>query len=109
MLLGITAVLVAILAGIVFLLVSQDLSLSDETKYAELQRLHASAGVYHTRLGFFDGVCEDIGATKPFVCNETEGAFAIAVSMKNGDMHCADSTGFIGEVKERLGTKVACK
>jgi len=81
---------------------------ADAERKTQLGRLQASAATYHSRLRYFDGVCSDIGVPDNFVCNDTEDAYAVSISLTKGGFYCADSTGFRGETTYPIENSVRC-
>ena len=81
---------------------------SDTPLIAEMERLHASAQVYYSRLRFFDGVCSDIGVPDYVTCEESSDAYVLEVLLNNGEFYCADSTDFIGTKSTPRARALAC-
>ncbi len=93
----ILVIVVLLGTGVVFFLrYDSGIEVGDAQIQATLLRLQSSAFVYHGRLGYFDGVCSDIGLPKNYVCRETEKSFIIYVQLSDGSWYCADSTNYIG-------------
>lgn len=89
------------------------LNLNVDAKGAELKaqmtRLQSSAGIYYSRLQYYDGVCEDIGVPAGFRCRAKESAYAIETTVKEGLYYCIDSTGFHAETRLSKGEGTACR
>lgn len=76
---------------------------------AELSRLSASALVYKSRIGSYEGLCGDIGVPDKFRCAESTDAYAIEADLSAGLFYCLDSTGFMGKTRISKGMGVACR
>lgn len=97
---------------------------TDQTSSAETERmqdnmnakeslssLRAEAEVYFSDNGNYEGVCSSsyfeilLGDIKRYtgnapICHATAEGFYTYVTLKSGEMYCADSTGFLGEMGE---------
>ncbi len=97
---GLIILVLVIILGtgvILFLKYDSGIEVSDAHIEATMLRLQGSAFVYHGRLGYFDGVCSDIGLPKDYVCRETEKSFIIYAQLSDGTWYCVDSTNFKGK------------
>ena len=104
----VTVGIVAVVGAGFFFLLHLSPSVSDETRFAQINRLNASARVYYGRVAFYTGVCSDIGVVEPYRCTESEESYALEVPLINGGYYCADSTGFLDRVQESVGDKTEC-
>ncbi len=82
---------------------------NDTSIRANSERMRASAQVYYSRVRFYSGVCQDIGALEPpFRCNDSDTAYAVSALLDDGKNHCFDSTGFSGDITWSLETRTVC-
>lgn len=61
-------------------------------------RLQSSAKVYYGRLGYYDGVCKDIGLPEGYACRDSATTFVIYAKLPDDTYYCADSDGYLGNV-----------
>lgn len=89
------------------------LSLNTDTTETQvkinLTRIEASAKVYYGRLGYYNGVCTDIGVPATYRCHASSNAYAIEVPLKDGKYLCLDSAGFSGHTLISKGEGTACR
>ena len=78
-------------------------------KKAQFERLKASADLYYNRLGFYTGVCADIGITTEIKCTDSESAFALEAILAPGSFYCLDSSGFLGSTRISKGAGTICR
>lgn len=76
---------------------------------AQFSRLSASAVVYQSRLGSYEGLCADIGVPKDFRCSDSEAAYAIEADLERGSFYCLDSSGFVGKTRIPKGSGTVCR
>ena len=65
---------------------------------AKMLRLQSSAKVYYGRLGYYDGVCKDIGLPTGYTCRDSATTFVIYTKLSDESWYCADSDNYIGSV-----------
>ncbi len=81
-----------------------------EVQYrAEFSRLSASAVVYESRLGSYEGLCVDIGIPEKFHCAESTATYAIEAGLGRGSFYCIDSTGFADKTRISKGVGTVCR
>ncbi len=100
-----------ILVGVGFLawfLLNTEVDTADQQAKAHLLRLQASAKAYHGRLGFYDGLCRDVGLPAGFACAADANSYAIETRMTSGRYLCLDSRGHLGEREDSKGSATAC-
>jgi len=105
----ITVAIGVLVVGASWFFVSHKDLFSDQKKRSEIQRIYASARVYHQRLDFYDGACADVVAGLDYDCNDSSGSFASEVLLSNGSYYCTDSTGFIGEIASSIQGMTSCE
>lgn len=66
---------------------------------SKVETTAASAKLYRGRMGFYDGVCDDITVVAPIVCKNTSEYFLIYSALTPTSYYCADSNNFSGEVE----------
>ena len=71
---------------------TESLSFSDSILQTKVNATVASANIYASRMGSYEGVCKDISVVAPVVCKEVAGTFAIFVPLSDGTLYCVDST-----------------
>jgi hypothetical protein len=105
----VAAVLVGVVAVGIWLVMGVNVDTSPAASEVKLVRLQASAQVYHSRLRYYSGVCDDIGVPRNFRCREAERSYAIEAPVPGGGYLCIDSTGFSGKTKDSIGSETKCK
>jgi len=92
-----------------WLILNSDGATNDAKIKADFVRLEASSQIYYSRLGFYNGVCSDIGLSKDYTCHDSENAFAVEANSSPGRFYCFDSTGFSGKTLESKGAGLRCR
>ncbi len=100
---------VAVVVLISWFLLNSNLSTEEAESKAVLLRLKASAELYHSRVGFYTGLCGDIGVPGKFSCTESDDAYAIETTLSSGSYYCLDSSGFIGKTRLSKGLGTKCR
>jgi hypothetical protein len=72
---------------------------------SKIETTAASAKLYRGRMGFYDGVCEDITVVAPIVCKNSSDYFLMYAPLTPTSYYCADSNNFSGEVEEPKGNR----
>ena len=103
------AFVVLIVVGASWFLLNTNLDTTEAEYKVKTARLQASATVYYDRLGFYTGLCDDIGVPENFSCAESDGAYVIEAEIDTGTYYCLDSTGFAGKTRIPKGTGMACR
>ena len=107
-----TLIIFAVIVGVAVVgwwLLNTNIDTTEAEIEARFIRLEASAFVYQNRLGFYEGVCNDIGVASDLRCNETEQSFAIEATLPRGGYYCLDSTGFMSKTKISKGVGTVCR
>lgn len=106
------AMILLVVAGVLavgWFLLSTNLDQTEVQYRAEFSRLDASAVVYQSRLGSYEGLCADIGVPEKFRCTESTAAYAIEADLSRGTFYCIDSTGFGGKTRIPKGDGRVCR
>jgi hypothetical protein len=69
---------------------------------SKVETTAASAKLYRGRMGFYDGVCDDITVVAPIVCKNASEYFVMYAPLTPKSYYCADSQNFSGEVSQPL-------
>lgn len=102
-------IIVVAVLGVGWFLLSLNTDTTEAQTKASLIRLEASAKVYYGRLGYYEGVCTDIGVPATYRCHESNAAYAIEAPLKDGKYLCLDSAGFTGRTLISKGEGTACR
>ena len=101
--------LLAGIAGTTWFMLNFNLDTEGVQKQAEYERLKASANLYYSRLGFYDGVCSDIGIGASMRCSDSGNTFALEETVSRGSFFCMDSSGFMGNTRISKGEGTECR
>lgn len=105
----ITLLILVMVAAVGWFLLNLNLDAKGTELKAQMTRLQVSAGTYHARLQYYDGVCQDIGVPAGFRCQAKESAYAVETTLSTGLYYCIDSTGYHGETRLTKGEGTACR
>ena len=103
----VAVIAIVAIAGWYFL--SHNVDTSGVEQRAQFERLSASAQLYYNRLGFYDGVCADVGLGANLRCSDSNSAYAIETTLSAGRFYCLDSTGFMGTTLISKGSGTVCR
>ncbi len=73
-------------------------TIGDTILVSKVKSTAASANLYHNRMSFYDGVCDDISVVEPIQCKDGSAFFMIYVRLPDGTYYCSDSYGSEGVV-----------
>lgn len=76
-------------------------NVSDRLVQSKVEATGASAHVFATRMGSYDGVCDDITVVDPVECQGDKTSFIVFAELSSGFYHCVDNSGFSGTVTDR--------
>lgn len=91
-----------------FFMYSPDVEKEEIELKAVFGRYQATADIYRSRTGSYDGVCEGLLLASDVTCHETDTAYAIETRLSDGQVMCADSTGYRNLQVYTKGNKVHC-
>lgn len=97
----------AVIVG--WLVLGTHVNTNDVEAEARFARQMTSAELYYRRIGYYDGVCGDIGVPLSFNCTDEEMAFAIETKLESGEYLCGDSAGFSGKIPYSKGNSTKCQ
>lgn len=107
-LLIITVLVVVAVAAAYWAYMTYAPQLTDQKLITELEQIQVAAQLYRYRIDSYSGVCSEAGARDPFMCNDSDEAYAVAVRLSTGYYLCADSTGYSGQLRNSLGKATKC-
>jgi hypothetical protein len=83
-------------------------SFADLLTQSKVESTAASARIYGTNMGSYDGVCKDISVVDPVFCSASNDAYVIYAPLQAGGAYCTDSTGFSGTIDSAVSGS-SCK
>jgi hypothetical protein len=83
-------------------------SFADLLTQSKVESTAASARIYGTNMGSYEGVCKDISVVDPVVCSASNKAYAIYAPLQAGGAYCTDSTGYSGVIDSAVSGS-SCK
>lgn len=111
LLINLAVLAVLILAAVVVggLVLKVQLHTDDVEAEARFSRIMTSAELYYRRIGYYEGVCADVGVPSRFNCSDEEMAFAVETKLDSGEYLCGDSSGFSGLMPNSKGNSSKCR
>jgi len=85
------------------------LTFNDFLLQSNVKGTEASARIWGSTMGSYDGVCSDIAVVDPVVCQESGTSYVIYAPLSNGTYYCLDSSGFNGVIESTSGVQESCQ